>query len=94
MMTNLEINKTTHEGMGKAENLSGKRFGDLVVINFHHIKKGGFANWLCLCNCGKEVVVAARSLKSTHTKSCGCLKKRTKKKTIQCAKERRSECEQ
>lgn len=61
--------------MGKFNDLSGKRFGRLVVI-----KDTGKRNkskkilWLCKCNCGNIVEVVAQSLTSGDTKSCGCLK--------------------
>lgn len=30
--------------------------------------------WVCQCECGRKIVVTTRSLRSGHTKSCGCLK--------------------
>lgn len=31
--------------------------------------------WRCQCECGNEIVVRGDSLRSGHTKSCGCLQK-------------------
>lgn len=53
------------------ENLEGVEFGRLKVIRLSDFER--VAKWLCECKCGKEVIVLARSLKSGHTKSCGCL---------------------
>lgn len=59
------------------ENLTGKRFERLVVLKQinDYIKPNGKheSNWLCQCECGNIVEVLGYSLKSGHTKSCGCL---------------------
>lgn len=56
----------------KREELTGRRFGRLVVISYAG-KKGGKNQWVCQCDCGKTSVVAACNLKSGKTKSCGCI---------------------
>lgn len=53
--------------------LTGEKFGCLTPIFYI---KGG--KWHCKCDCGNEVEVDTRNLKSGHTKSCGCLKNKTK----------------
>lgn len=66
--------------MSKLIDLTGKRFGRLTVIERaeNHITKSGktYVQWLCKCDCGNEVVVAARSLIANLTKSCGCIQKK------------------
>jgi len=55
-------------------NLSGRRYGYLMVLEFSHTdKKTAF--WKCLCDCGAETIVRSQSLlrKKQPTKSCGCL---------------------
>lgn len=52
--------------------LTNKRFGRLVAIEYHHSNKKGHRYWLCHCDCGKEVVVGVGNL-GRHTNSCGCL---------------------
>lgn len=47
--------------------LTGKRFGDLIVIKYD---KNG--KWLCICDCGNETYVASGNLNNGFTKSCGC----------------------
>ena len=54
--------------------LSGKRFGKLVVIKRVGSNNQGNSMWLCKCDCGKESIVNSQHLKSGQTKSCGCLK--------------------
>ena len=36
-------------------------------------RRGGKHYWRCLCKCGKEAIVCQSNLKSSHTRSCGCL---------------------
>lgn len=49
--------------------LSGKRFGNLKVINY-----AGNKNWDCLCNCGNTCIKSSRQLRSGSSKDCGCSK--------------------
>lgn len=58
---------------GGAENLAGKKFGRLTVLDRAENNSQGKTRWKCLCVCGKETVVRADMLKSGHTQSCGCL---------------------
>lgn len=53
--------------------ISHRKFGNLTVVSYVDSKTGN-SRWLCLCDCGKEVIVASCHLKSGHTTSCGCLK--------------------
>ncbi len=34
--------------------------------------------WLCLCECGNEVIVSQNNLRTGNTKSCGCKKNTSK----------------
>jgi len=52
--------------------LSGERFGRLVVTDQWEHRKGRVA-WWCICDCGNKVLVTARQLRNGTTKSCGCL---------------------
>ena len=55
--------------------LTGKRFGHLTVIEQTEERKHGCIIWRCLCDCGNETKVTSHNLVSGDTKSGGCLRK-------------------
>ena len=57
------------------ENLTGRKFGRLLVIEFKRLRNENIPEWVCLCECGNEKVIRSSSLKNGSTKSCGCLQK-------------------
>lgn len=59
--------------MAKFQDLTGKRFGKLVVIK-RADNRGKHTMWHCICDCGNYTITGASELKSGTTKSCGCLK--------------------
>lgn len=61
--------------MGRAKDLTGRRYGRLTVIERRGSDKHGNAMWLCKCDCDNEIVVRGDKLRSGNTKSCGCYKK-------------------
>lgn len=54
--------------------LTGQRFGQLVVSKFAYQEKGKNSYWECLCDCGNTTVVLSTNLTSGGTKSCGHIK--------------------
>ena len=64
--------------MGKLIDLTGQRFGRLVVVERaeYYIRANGdrASRWLCRCDCGQTTVVRQTNLKSGHIMSCGCLR--------------------
>lgn len=58
--------------MSKPLDLTGQRFGRLVVIERSANSKSGKAKWLCKCDCGNDIVVFATNLVRGLTHSCGC----------------------
>lgn len=68
--------------MAKFIDLTGQRFGRLVVIEKGepHITSGGqyITTWKCKCDCGNITIVQAPKLKKGHTTSCGCIVKENK----------------
>lgn len=68
--------------MGKFEDLTGRRFGRLTVVergedvvysNDYHVTR-----WWCQCDCGSEPkLIRAGHLKNGAIRSCGCLSRET-----------------
>lgn len=61
-------------GNGYKIDMVGLRFGRLLVIQ--EVEKEPDVNgpsWVCKCDCGNEKIILGRSLRTGHTKSCGCL---------------------
>ena len=62
--------------MGKVIDLTGQRFGRLVVLWKQGLDKSKRNTlWFCRCDCGKEKAVSFGALKSGATQSCGCIQK-------------------
>lgn len=62
--------------MGKPVDLTGHRFGRLIVrCRAAGNTANGSARWVCLCDCGKEVIVPGVTLRRGSTQSCGCLRR-------------------
>lgn len=56
----------------RLEDLTGRRFGRLVVLERAEGPCKKHTYWKCLCDCGNITITAAQKLKSGSTKSCGC----------------------
>ena len=58
------------------KDITGKKFGKLTAIKPVGRRKEKYSSydWLCKCDCGKEVVVNVNKLNTGNTKSCGCLR--------------------
>lgn len=52
----------------------GNVYGSLIVLKYAGSTAGGGARWLCECDCGNQIIVEGTSLRSGHTRSCGCIK--------------------
>jgi hypothetical protein len=57
--------------------LTGQKFGRLVVRAEVKKRKHGSIAWRCICDCGKHVIVTGCHLRSKNspTISCGCAKR-------------------
>lgn len=66
------------------KNLTGQRFGKLIVLSRGNNKGEGSA-WNCLCDCSNKCLIRGSCLRKTNrsTKSCGCLRlERMKEKRL------------
>lgn len=59
--------------MSKLVDITGIRFGRLLVLKRAGVAPVRKVTWLCKCDCGKEVIVRGGDLHSLNTRSCGCL---------------------
>lgn len=57
------------------EDLTGRRFGKLVVTASGEKRKNGYIMWHCQCDCGNEIWVDSRTLKRNTIHDCGCVPK-------------------
>lgn len=66
----LSKEQSPKNGQKSIQDLTGKRFGKLVVETY-----AGDSKWRCQCDCGNIAVVAQNNLcrKNHATRSCGCL---------------------
>lgn len=61
--------------MPKFIDLTGQKFGRLIVVKRMDNDKWGKIYWLCECHCRSKKVIRGNHLRSGKTKSCGCLLK-------------------
>jgi hypothetical protein len=54
--------------------ITGQRFGRLVVLKRSKNDLQNRTSWLCQCDCGEEIVTSSNRLRRGETKSCGCYK--------------------
>lgn len=77
--------------IGRIKDLTGLRFGRLVVneISHMHVKPCGQKSplWKCTCDCGNTKLIRSDGLLNSGTQSCGCLHKEKFHHTIHgCSK--------
>lgn len=58
--------------MRKSIDLTNQRFGFWVAIEKRENNKHNQVQWLCKCECGKEKLITANSLRTGNSTSCGC----------------------
>lgn len=64
------------------KDLSGQRFGRLLVLRFaDDLEKFEASRFICKCDCGNTCIVRSQNLLNGDTTSCGCFKKEVLKKT-------------
>ncbi|EIF30926.1 hypothetical protein BCh11DRAFT_06438 [Burkholderia sp. Ch1-1] len=63
--------------MGARIEISGQRFGRLLVIDKapSNLGKSPVTRWNCVCDCGETRIVTTFNLLRGRAKSCGCLHK-------------------
>ena len=61
--------------MAAFQDLTGRRFGDLLVES-RASNRGGKVMWWCRCGCGTVKAIPAVQLTHDGTRSCGCFRKK------------------
>lgn len=54
------------------KDLTGKRFGYLIVLEKTEKRDSGGVVWKCKCDCGNICYIPTSNLNRNHTRSCGC----------------------
>lgn len=67
------LTKSCGCGRGGKKEISGQRFGRLIVLSFLGTLDRKNAYWKVRCDCGEEREVQSAALRLGITKSCGCL---------------------
>lgn len=57
-----------------ALDLTGQRFGKLTALRRVGTSERREAIWLCRCDCGTLKTVTTTKLRTSHVKSCGCMR--------------------
>jgi hypothetical protein len=68
--------------MANIKNLAGQRFGRLVVLDRTDKRKGNCYLWRCQCDCGNTALITTYFLTHGLARSCGCLRKESRKVDI------------
>ena len=60
--------------MTAVKDITGQRFGRLVVLRLSHRDKSSRDIWLCRCDCGNETTARGNNL-GRSSNSCGCFRR-------------------
>lgn len=63
--------------MARGRDLTGQRFGRLVVVEKTEKKQDRYVVWKCCCDCGGEIEVNTKRLTRGTITNCGCIPKTT-----------------
>jgi len=67
--------------MANIKELTGKRFGKLIVLSFYKRIKNQ-TMWICKCDCGTIKIINGSNLTRNITSSCGCYGKEQRIKSL------------
>ena len=92
--SHLNSGQTTSCGCARAGanriDLTGRRYGRLVVLSQTEKRSGNSVIWRCQCDCGKLADVSASKLLTGATKSCGCLSAEVRREAVATMRDIRS----
>lgn len=64
------------------KDLTGNRYGRLVVVERTDQRIGHCYLWRCRCDCGQEKLVRTYALTHGQSRSCGCLQRETRERDL------------
>lgn len=67
--------------------ITGQKFGKLLVLEKVGSDYNNNATWLCQCDCGGTKIVASNCLRNGLIQSCGCIKSKNEEKIGQLLRE-------
>lgn len=53
--------------------MAGQRYERLIALSYEDRDRSGHALWRFACDCGSEVIVVGKNVRTGVTSSCGCL---------------------
>lgn len=59
----------------KLIDMTGQRFGRLLVVERAENSKSGKPRWFCKCDCGNTTITSRKHLINGSSKSCGCYRR-------------------
>lgn len=62
--------------------MSNERYGRLVVKELHHIDRFYKKHYVCVCDCGNEIVTRYDRLQVGKTSSCGCIQEERSERRV------------
>lgn len=65
--------KCVYKNYRNFEDLTGKRFGKLTILEYCGQNKNRYSIWKCQCDCGVIKNIIGKDLKNGKIKSCNCL---------------------
>lgn len=65
--------KAAQQGAASKKDRTGERVGRLTILREAPRKPSERPRWVCICECGNEIVASGSSLHPGGTMSCGCL---------------------
>jgi hypothetical protein len=68
-----DANRLARRSGRHTKDMTGLRFGRLIVMCRAENSRGGQARWECRCHCRNISIVLGTMLRNGNTKSCGCL---------------------
>ena len=85
------VKKPRGEGRKVRKDLTGERFGSLVVLREAPQRAKWVARWICRCDCGNEVDVSYGALANGHSTSCGCVARKRRSERMHLLNEERKQ---